>query len=470
VLVRWPGFCLVAISGVALGGELEPSISAALIRTDNVTLVPANPETATVLRVSPGFTYTQESTKLTADVAYRLDGYYYQERGDSKFYNLLDADLSFGLVPSRFFLDLGGSRSQTIVDPEGTIPFDNLALTSNRIDRDSLFVGPSWQVPVGTNVLVNGNIRRTWVGYGDYVRRALPAVVVLSDYETDAAGLSVDNYRKGVGLSWAARYVSQHTDYGAPLVPFEYRQAYVELGFWVNPGTRVFVIGGQESPWDVPLESGLDDPFWETGVVREVGDKFRAEIAVGDRSFGSSGRVELDYDFGRGSTMLSYNETPTTNANDRFRRSGFLTPDEPNDYLFRAGSSERYISKLLQWSLHLDFQRYDLAFSWFDEARDVRTEVNGTPLADESQAGIDVLASWQLGSRTELYVRAMRADREFDDGETSDLAAGAFGVTYTLRRRVQLSLEIEQREQTSVQTAALNYRARLASLVVSRTF
>lgn len=464
---RLSGFLLMAIASAATGGELEPQLSVGLIHTDNVTLLPANPEAATVLLVSPGFTYTQDTGKLVADVAYRMDAYHYQQRGVNRFYNVLDADVEFGLVPERFFLDFGASRSQGIIDPEGTIPFDNLAISTNQVNRDDYYLGPSFQVPVGDNVLVNGNLRRTWVRYADALLAQLDR---LPDYEIDEAGLSVDNYRKGVGLSWAARYVSQNAHYGAPLAPFEYQQAYAELGYWVTEGTRLFVVGGLESPWATPLASGLEDSFWEAGVVREFGERFRAEVAVGDRSFGSSGRVDLEYDFGRGSTSFSYNETPTTNANDRFDRGGLLEREEPTDYLFRAGSAQRYISKLFQWSVDLDFERYDFAFALFDESRDSRTEVNGVPLADEAQWGGNLSASWRLGPRTQLYLRAMRANREFAGGEKSDLSADTVGVSYAFRSRVLLSLELEQREQTSLQTAARNYRAELASMTVSWTF
>ncbi len=462
---RFAGLFLFCVTSVAAAGEFDAELSVGVIDTDNVTLVPVNPEPATVLLLSPGLTYKQDSGKLTADVAYRFDGYYYSERGENKVYHLLDADLSFGLVPDRFFLDLGGSRSQAVIDPRGKISFDNLAIISNRVDRDDLYIGPSFQVPVGENVVVNGDLRRTWVSYA----QDLPTQSGMEDYEADEGGLSVDNYRKGVGLSWAARYFDQNVEYGVPFAPFLYRQAYVELGFWANEGTRLFVVGGQESPWDAPLEPGLTDPFWEAGVVRERGG-IRAEFAVGDRSFGSSVRGDLAYDFGRGTTEFSYNETPTTSANDRFSRGGLLDPDEPNDYLFRAGSGERYLSKRLEWSLDLDWGRYAFALALFDESREDRTDVNGAPLGDERQSGANVDASWQLGSRTELYVWAMRVDREFAGGDDSDLAATGFGTGYRLGRNALLSLELERREQASLLTTALDYRADLISVVWARTF
>jgi hypothetical protein len=461
--------CLIAVTDAAVGGEFEPSIAVGVIRTDNVTLVPVNPESADVLLLQPGFTYTQDSSKLTADVAYRLDAYHYQERDQDELHNLLDADVSFGMVPDRFFLDFGGSRSQAIVDPEGRIPFDNLALTRNRVDRDDVYVGSSFQVPVGDNVLVNGDLRRTWVAYADPL--PLPTVGGLDDYESDEAGVSVDNYRKGVGVSWAARYVYEHVDYSVPgASSYWYQQAYAELGYWVSSATRLFLVGGLESPWDTPLEASLTEPFWEVGIAREAGERFRAEFALGERSFGPSWSGEVDFDFARGSTAFSYSDTPTTSANDRYSRGGLLDPEEPNDYLSRAGSAERYISKRLQWSLDLEWTHYDFAVALFDEQREDRTRVNGAPLANELQSGADLSAAWKPGVRTRLYLRGVRVDREFADGDESDLAATTVGASYRLGEHMLLSLEVERREQEEAQTAALNYRENLVSLLFKHTF
>lgn len=467
MILRWLLLCLLVFASTVARGEFEPSLAIGAISTDNVTLSSVDPESANVLVLNPGFTYTRESESLIADVAYRMDAYHYQERNENEIHNALNAELSFGMVPDRLFLDLGASRAQAIIDPEGTIPFDNVAITSNWVDRDDFYGGLSFHAPMGETIAVNGNLRRTLVRYADQ----LSAVDGLDDYESDEAGLSLDNYRKGVGVSWAARYVFQNVDYNVPPASsYQYQQAYAELGYWVNPGTRLFVVGGKESPWDVPLEYGLEDSLWEAGVSRQAGERFRAEFALGDRSFGSSWRGELEYDFTRGNTELSYNETPTTSANDRFSVGGLLSPEDPDDYLFRAGSAERYISKRLAWSLDLEWQRYDIAVALYDESRDNRTGVNGVQLADEQQSGASLRAAWRLGTRIELSLSAMRAASEFASGERHDLAAVAGGASYGLGRRMRLALELEQREQVSAQSAALNYNETLASLILTMNF
>lgn len=458
--------CLVALASTAARGEFDPNLAIGAISTDNVTLTGDDPEAARVLALNPGFTYTRDSENLIADVAYRMDAYHYQERNENEIHHVLDAEVSLGMVPDRLFLDVGASRSQAIIDPEGTIPFDNLAITDDRLDRDDVYGGLSFQTPIGETVVARGDVRRTFVRYAD----RLPTAGGFDDYESDQTGLSLDNYRKGVGISWATRYAYQSVDYNVPFAAsYQYQQAYAELGFWVTEGTRLFVVAGKESPWDKPLEYGLEDTLWEAGVVREAGDRFRAEFALGDRSFGSSWRGELEYSFPRGTTELSYNETPTTSANDRFSVGGLLSPEDPDDYLFRAGSAERYISKRLAWNVALDWERYEFAFALYDESRDNRASVNGLPLADEGQSGARLSAAWQIGVRAELYLSVRRATSDFASGTSRELSADAIGASYGLGRRMRLSLEIERREQTSAQSPALNYDETLASLILTFT-
>jgi hypothetical protein len=459
-------FVFLAIATAAAGAEFEPKIALSVIRTDNLTLVPLNPESATVYQLTPEFTVTQDSTRLDATASYRLSAYRYDERGENEVYNEFDGELVFGVVPEKFFLNMGANRTQSIVDPESTIPIDNLAITTNRVDRDDYYAGPSFQVPVGANTVVSGELRRTWVKYAE----AAANIGAFDDFNRDMGKLSVDNYRKGAGLTWALGYDYQHTDYGKQFVPYEYRQATAELGTWAGDRTRLFVAGGQESPWDRPLEPALADSFWETGVVREVGKGFRAEFAVGERSFGKSRRGGLFYNFGRGTTALTYSERPTTNAEDLFSRAGLLDPNVSNDYLFRAGSIERYVSELLQWEFNLELQRTVLQLSMFDESRVDLTDTTGAPLGDEQQSGANLSVTWKLGAKTQFYLRGMRIDRQFSSGDDSDFTTETVGASYSLGRRTQIALQVEQREQVSKEFAAQNYSAELISLIVSRTF
>jgi hypothetical protein len=464
-LSRVFGSVAVIFGAPAFGAEIVPSLSVGIVHTDNLTLAASDPESARVLQVVPAVTVTQESARITADAAYRMDAYRYDERGENEVHNLFDGSLTVDLVPDRFFIDLGGSRTKAIIDPESTLSLTNLPISGNRIDRNEYFAGPSFEVGAGGNVVIGGEARRNWISFGEVVGGSQ-----LDDYSYADASLSVDNYRKGDGVTWAARYEHQETQYGnEALTPFEYRQAVAEIGFWAAQGLRVFASAGKESPWDRPLAPALEDSLWEVGIARDLGERVHIEVATGDRSFGSSGRADIRYDFDRGTTSIAYAETPTTNARDSFS-PGLLDTDDPNNYLARVGTVERYISNRFQWNLGLELSRVTFSIVLFDEKREQRAQADGTPLPDEQQSGSTLSFSLSLGSRTEIFLRGLVADQEFADGSEGELGQGTVGATYELGRRTRLSLDLTSWKQQFGLSGGNDYRVKTLAIVASRVF
>jgi uncharacterized protein (PEP-CTERM system associated) len=460
-----PG-ALMILAGPSLGAELEPTISASLIHTDNLTLAATDLEAETVLQLSPGLRIVQDSPRLTANAAYQLDAYRYDRRGESEVYNLFDGEVTYGVVADRLFLNAGAARTLSIRNPEEPIPITNLAISSNRVERNDYYVGPSFRVSVGGNAVFSGELRRNWIEYpGEDFGAGIEA------YEDDNVTLGVDNYQRRRGFTWAVRYESERTDYGQQFVPFEYRRGLVELGFWAREGTRLFAAGGEESAWDNASDPQLNDEFWEVGFAHQVTEKLRAEFAVGDRTFGSSRRGSLQYDFDRGQISFDYTEAPRNEASTRYARGALLSSAEPNDYLVRVGTLERYISKRGQWGVDYERERTGFSLMLYDEERVQRTRPDGTPLPDESQHGIDLEVSWEVGARTRLIVRGEEVTREFVVDQEIALADTSIGVVYELGRRTELTLSVASwRERADPPALGRNYRAKVVALTFGRTF
>ena len=162
----------------------------------------------------------------------------------------------------------------------------------------------------------------------------------------------------------------------------------------------------------------MDDSFWEAGFAYSPSDKLSAEFAAGERSFGSSWRGRLDYTFRRGSTSLSYDESPTTTGFDRIGGTrSILDADNLDDFLNRPGSAERYISKRFNWDLNLEFRRTGFTLSVFDEDRSDRFSADGTLVDDQSQTGVRANFTWQAGVRTEFAVSGSLVDQETGVGQ-----------------------------------------------------
>jgi hypothetical protein len=451
----------IALGSSAARAEFSPQVIAGISHTDNIGLTSVDEDSELIYRLEPSFHFAKEATAVTIAADYRLQALRYRDFGDTDVFHQYNANLHAALVPEVFFFDVGGSRSQSIVDPDRAIPSSNLPISTNRQDRDEYYAAPSFQYALGSDVAATGEYRHTWL---QYEREGS------QDNEQDDASFALDNYRKEHGLTWALRYNWQRTEYELE-IPWEYQKAMAELGFWAGPNTRLFAAGGKESAWDMPLDSKLQDGIWEAGFSHQVGEHLSAELAAGERSFGSSWRGNLELTFRHGSTSLSYRETPTTQGRIRYRRGAFDGPEVPDDFLSRPGSTERFIAKRLEWRLNVELRRTALALSLFDSDRQERTEADGTPLPDESQRGANVVISYDIGARTDLRLGGSWAERELQSRAKSQLTRVSLGAGYQLGPRTALSLTYAYAEEDPEGGFTIReYVANTVSLDVIRTF
>ena len=464
----YSGLVLLA-AATAAHAEFEPAITAGITHTDNVTLAPVDEKSELIYRLEPSFHFGHEAGAVTINADYRAQALRYRDLGETDVYHQYDVNLRTALIPDTFFLDIGGNRSQAIIDPEQTIPYSNLPISQNRQDRDEYYAAPSFQYAFGNNVAMTGEYRHTWLEYSETDEQA-SAPFVAQDSRLGDASFSLDNYQRERGLSWALRYNWQRAEYEEG-IPWEYQKAMVELGLWASSSTRLFAAGGKESAWDQPLDPKMEGDLWEAGFSHQLGERLSAEFAAGERSFGGSWRGNLDFRFRRGNMTLSYSETPTTEGQNRFRRGAFDGPEVPDDFLSRPGSTERFIAKRLQWTLNLELRRTGFALSLFDSDRTERTTAEGSPLGDESQRGANLLISYELGPRTDLRLGGSWAERELQDSGTRDLLRASIGADYRLGQRTLLALTYDYADEDGESAFVIrDYVANTVSLDITRTF
>jgi hypothetical protein len=464
--------CCAAIGGVVWSAasvraevEFVPKVTAGIAHIDNLYLTTANPQTETVYELVPGFTLSQMSPRVIASAAYQLEGYHYKNLGETSTYHVFDGTFSAALDPDNFFVDLGASRGQSIRNPDAPLPRTNLPISNNRVNRDDVYAGLHFQYPFGANATAQGSERHDRTRYTDISSSTNTDPLLLNDLTSDAVSFSFDNYRKQKGFSWAARYNDQKADYNVGGV-WEHRQASVELGSWFGRGFRVFVSGGKESAWDQPFDPTLRDRFWEAGFSKQAGDNFSAEIAAGDRSFGASRRASLNANFEHFNTRFSYTEEPTTSNQDRY--SGLLQPELPPDFLARLGSTERYIRKRLLWTGGLTLRRASIAVTAFDESRQDRFALDGTPLPQEDQRGGTLTGTWSVGARTDLVLGVSNARRHFAAAEDRNLRYWSFAANHRVGSRTRATLEYLH---TKDGAAGIDgYSSNVLSVLLTRTW
>lgn len=449
---------LCLLPTATIGADIGAGIRVGASHSDNVLLGPSSDELDDVIyQASPWLSFVHESPQLDANAEYAFDWYRYSDLSTTSNYHRGELRLTGRAWEDALSAQLGARRSQTLSDPEDVIPLGNLPFSGNLIDQDEWWFNPRLTRSLGKVVTLDADYRYSKIQFDDSLTQ---------DNTNHSGNFSLENYNAGQGLSWALRYNWRRSEYEVSR-SWENQKATAELGFWVNAKTRVFGAGGKESSWDDPFDPAMDDSFWEAGFAYSPSDKLSAEFAAGERSFGSSWRGRLDYTFRRGSTSLSYDESPTTTA---FDRSGgirnFLDDAYLDDFLNRPGTAERYISKRLNWNLNLEFRRTGFTLSAFNEERGDRFTADGTPVDDQSQTGVRANFTWQAGVRTQFAVSGSLVDQETGVGNKSDFASVGLDINYRLGTRSDLSLGYSYSEQdpSGINSTSREYVANVVSL------
>lgn len=454
---------VLLLQSMAFSAEIEGELRIGVSYTDNVLLQRAPNEIDDIVyQASPWLSVLHESPRLDADLRYGFEWYRYVDQEIDSTFHMGEASVTGKAWQETLNVEIGIRRGQEIGDPNDVIPPGRLPLSRNLVDRDEWFVNPRLNRLLGNSVTLDIDYRYAEGRYSDNQIQE-----DINHYGT----FRLENYQAGQGLTWALGYDGRRTEYeSAP--PWENQKATAELGFWFNSKMRVFGAGGKESAWDNPLDPTLTDPFWEAGFAYTAGENLFAEFAAGERSFGSSWRGKVNYTFRRGSTEISYEESPVTPAFLRSRgRRSVLDPDALDDFLTSPGSAERFLSKRLQWNLELNFRRTAVRIALFDEDRMDRVSVQETTLADQSQFGLSASFEWQAGARTEFVASGSLIRRDTGETNRGEFIGLGLDVNYRLGERTALSLgysysEEQPRDQIST---SRDYTNNIVSLLFTLT-
>ncbi len=455
---------LGSLSTNSSAADIELGVEAGASYTDNVTLESSpNEQDDLIYQVSPRIRFNHEAPNFVASLDYALDWLRYSDLNETSSYHRGELRLRGMAWEKTFSTEVGVRRLQTLADPNGIIPSGRLPQSENLIDLDETWINPQITRRFGRSVTLDANYRLAKFRYDD---------PLIQEHENQSGVFSLENYLAGRGVTWAFNYEWRRSEYEISQ-PWENQQASVEIGFWVSPSTRIFGATGKESSWENPFDPSLEDTFWEAGFAFSKSKKFTAEFAIGERSFGTSWRGRVDYEFRRGVMSFSYEESPTTDrfTNSGSNTSGILYVQELDDFLSRPGSAERYVSGRFDWSVKLEFRSLTMDFSVFDEDRSDRFDAIGTPVDGQSQSGADASVAWRAGARTSFRLYGSVIDQTIGADDKLKLLNTGLSIDYRLGKRTELSLgynhtDEEPRGQSQRNT---DYVANVVSLLFRYT-
>ena len=355
------GFAPVAATGAPW--DFGVDIELGVIRSDNIFLaVDGMEESETIYTIAPEFFLTTDSDRIDANIRYRPEAYFYDQYSDAdNIYHVVDATMTGALVRDRVFLYLGASNFQSIILPEFEFPTSNVPISNNRIDSRTLEARPYWQQSLGNADLML-ELSYIDVKYDDEL---------IQSNNARTAKFSLDNIASQQGLAWGLNYEYRRMEYDMS-VPWEFQRAALDLGFWVSGNARLFVVGGAETAIDNIFEANMDSELWEAGLQYKPNSRLNIEAAAGDRSYGTSFRLDLSYTLRRGETSLTYNEGPGTRGQLSVGRRPIEDTDNIDNILDRPGRSDRFLTRRGEWQTNINLSKSQFTLRVFAESREQR--------------------------------------------------------------------------------------------------
>ena len=372
--------------------------------------------------------------------------------------------MTAAVVPDALFVFANALHYQSIVSPEFGFPTSNLPITDNRVDSTILELRPYWEQDLGfADILLE-------YSYVDS-RFEDPPDFPSSEFQDNVAqsgNFVFNNREQQQGFAWGLEYEYRQVEYELAN-DWEYQRAAVDLGYWFNGVTRVFVLGGAESPYDDFFESKLEDEFWEVGFQYVPSQRLNLELAAGERGYGDSYRARISYQLRRGQTELEYTEEALTRAEIAVDRRPIFIPDNLDGFLDRPGDFDRFIQKRGQWQTTIELAKSQITLRAFSEERDQRTTDSGLELPDELFYGAAFRWAWQLGVNSTLGMTADIVHSEVDNAE-SDLTRLALDYTLRLSQKLSIVMLAQRSEEDGEDVFGLDYTENQYHLMLRTEF
>lgn len=431
----------------AVDFTFNPEITVAGIYTDNLLLAPAGEEESEMIgEVRPGIRMSLRGQRAEGTLEYEMENYFFKEESNrDQTYHELDGTFQSEVVSQWLFLDATARMSQTLIDPEQIVPYNNFISTENRIDYTTVEVDPYLLHDFGNTARVRLGYSYGVLRYGDFDETANPNVQDFDDRVINFVAASLPEDRT---LSWELRYNDERVEYRDDTsANVEYEIYGGELGWRVTPSLQLLGRAGRETDLrESQATSEVESDTWAVGFRWRPSADNQLEVTAGERFFGETYTVNWNYEGNRLVAGLDYAETPLLVGQQLFQVP-VLTDPLPGDTNapLTAITPEIYLSELASAWVGLVGRRNQLQVTLYRDQREFLS-------TDENEDEDGVLLDWDLllGPRTTLFTELTWQRVGYRGSERDDeFVQGVAGVERQLGSATWLLLNLRYGQRTS---------------------
>lgn len=446
---------------IADGWNVTPFLSLKEVYSDNIEH--RNAMLATddfVTELAPGFNAQLDTSRMQADIFYRLQSLYYSQDSDShETHQQLNATLDMEILQDAIFMDTRASRAQQIIDPEKPVSLRNLAVSNNRADVATASVNPYW--------------RNRWAGYMESLISVRSAKV---DYDETRHLAILDSRINSTQLNLSFNNDSE-SDWGIDIgfnndnityenqIENEFRQSFIKIRTQFGGKTALFLTLGDEVNKFQTLDQTLPEgSFWALALQVKPSKLHHIEVSVGDRFFGSTHSFEWLYSGHRWDIGAHYGKDFFTDAQRQLQTGGRLSGQFSETDLSQA-STGVYLRSRTEADIAYRWSKTQMRLGVFSEDR----EFQSIQREDILQGGF-LSWNWRLAPHTHLLTE-YRSYR--DQLNISTLDNRVYQLSTGLRRQInkQLHATLELGRERLISSIRVNdYEENWLSISVEQAF
>ncbi|NQD35584.1 TIGR03016 family PEP-CTERM system-associated outer membrane protein [Permianibacter sp. IMCC34836] len=471
--------------------DFTPTISLREIYSDNIGLSETDPQSDWVTELTPGFTLRGQSDAFRMNLNASSQNLYYHDAaiadGDHTQSNpQLTLSSTTTLLPSLFYVDIGGSAGQRLVSDSNRGSYDNIALSGDRTDYSTYTIAPYLRHRARNGIFFEARAER---GVSEFDRDDPNRNDVLHDATTENYRVRLDNQAMNTGLHWSVvgtrRYIDRKSE---TLADPDFRSAQIDLSYQLSTTLAVLGRAGRSESELGGFDSDRNGDYSAGGFQWSPNRRFNLSALAGsgysdaEMNWKPSRRTDFslgyrDTDIGlvagpswrasakfRGRSLtssLSYNEEVTTEQQLVLDHTEFVPFIDQNGNPVIDPVTHQVLGQNVNFFAIADdeFERHRGALSTVWKAR--RATINLTlskedrqylvrdELDNESYGGA-INFSWPLAAGTSLLSQYREQHGEFtSDGAKEDFQLASLGLRIDLSKRSYTSLSVQKVQQDS---------------------
>lgn len=352
-------FIFIVAAQSAKSGEVDftPSVQVKQSYTDNLFLAnPGSEQGESVTEVSPAFNLEMRGAGFNASVDYTMQNLFYNKfRENNRTFNQLRATSTSEVLQDYLFFDANASEGQRIVNTNGSIGANNIAITNNLANATTFSMSPYYKHSFNNSFDALARYSYSEVNYSQ--GRSSDSVQSVYD-------IRLNTPLQKLGYTWEVSVLNQDTNYETANDSLLKKNS-IQLGFRLSQRAHFYATSGKdENTYSNSATPDISQSFWLVGTDLQLGIRDSVSFSYGKRFFGPTGSFSWNHRARQLNFNIAYKEEFSNSALTFVNISSNLQNQANNSI-----TTETFLQQLGSMGLTYSFSKTSISARYSDDQR-----------------------------------------------------------------------------------------------------